>query len=206
LPGLFRWHTDTSATISYYHNPNGFITRVASSYTFDVGGEQGDGVSFDGSASEGQCTTKNPCPARFVSGMMYHRAWFGDKFAVTVGGGFMSNPSRYLVLAPTGNASGVPQPESTQGIQYVPPTQGYDFNFGSHFNAWDYEFGFQYMPIEQFTLDVEYNHRQADVPYFAGHGGVTSPDGYITTATPGGWRPDLVKADDRIIAAWLVRF
>jgi hypothetical protein len=44
------------------------------------------------------------------------------------------------------------------------------------------------------------------VPYFAGHGGVTSPDGYFTTATPPGWRPDLVKNDLRLIGAMLVRF
>jgi hypothetical protein len=206
LPGLFRWHSDNSATISYYHDPKGFVSRVASSFTFDVGGEDGDGVSFDGNGTEGHCTTSTPCAARFISGMMYHRIWFGDNFAITGGAGFMSNPSRYLVLAPTGNASGVPQPESTQGIQYVAPTGGYDFNLGTHFNAWDYEFGFQYMPIEQFTFDVEFNHRQADTPYFAGHGGVTSPDGYITTPAPPGWRPDLAKTDDRIIAAWLVRF
>jgi hypothetical protein len=207
LPGLTRWHSDNSLTVSYYHNPKGFLTRLASSYTFDVGGEQGDGVSFNGGGgTEGHCTTATPCAARFVSGMMYHRAWFGDMFAVTAGAGFMSNPSRYLVLAPTGNASGVPQPESTQGIQYVAPTTPFDLNFGTDFNAWDYELGIQYMPIEQLTIDVEYNHREADVAYFAGHGGVTSPDGYITTATPAAWRPDLVKADDRIIAAWLVRF
>ncbi|HZU83467.1 MAG TPA: hypothetical protein VE987_11145, partial [Polyangiaceae bacterium] len=77
---------------------------------------------------------------------------------------------------------------------------------GTDFNAWDYGFGFQYMPIEQFTFDLEWNHREADVPYFAGHGGVTSQDGYITTPTPPGWRPDLVKSEDRLIAAWLVRF
>jgi hypothetical protein len=207
LPGLVRWHSDNSLTVSYYNNPKGFISRVASSYTFDVGGEQGDGVSFSGGGgTEGHCTTATPCAARFISGMMYHRVWFGDTFAVTAGAGFMGNPSRYLVLAPTGNASGVPQPESTQGIQYVPPTKAYDFNFGTDFNAWDYEFGVQYMPIEQLTIDVEFNHRQADVPYFAGHGGVTSPDGYITTTAPAGWRPDLSKSDDRIIAAWLVRF
>lgn len=206
LPGLFRWHTDTSLTVSYYHDSRSFIKRVASSYTFDLGGEQGDGVSFSGTAPEGHCTVANTCPARFVSGMMYHRVWFSDQFAITAGGGFMSNPSRYLVLAPTGNSSPIPQPESTQGIQYIPATQPFDLNLGSHFNAWDYSFGFQYMPIEQFTLDVEWNHRQADVPYFAGHGGVTSPDGYMTTAVPSGWRPDLVKADDRIIFAWLVRF
>jgi hypothetical protein len=206
LPGLNRWHSDNSATISYYHNPKGFITRLAGSYTFDIGGEFGDGVSFAGKGTEGHCTPSTPCAARFVSGMMYQRAWFGDHFAFTAGGGFMSNPSRYLVLAPTGNASGVPQPESTQGIQYVPATSPYDMNFGTKFNAWDAEFGIQYMPIEQFTFDLEYNHRQADVPYFAGHGGVTSPDGYITTTAPPGWRADLVKSDDRIIAAWLVRF
>jgi hypothetical protein len=207
LPGMVRWHSDNSATISYYDNPKGFISRVASSFTFDVGGEQGDGVSFNGGGgTEHNCTTAKPCAARFVSGMMYHRVWFGDKFAVTGGAGFMSNPSRYLVLAPTGNASGVPQPQSTQGIQYVPPTNGFDFNLGTDFNAQDYEFGFQYMPIEQFTFDLEFNHRQADVPYFAGHGGVTSPDGYITTTAPPGWRADLSKTDDRIIAAWLVRF
>ncbi len=204
--GLFRWHSDNSLTVSYYNNPKGFISRVASSYTFDVGGEQGDGVSFDGSAAEGHCSTSTPCAARFISGMMYHRVWFGDAFAFTAGAGWMQNPSRYLVLAPTGNASGVPQPQSTQGVQYVPPTSPYDFNFGSNFNAWDAEFGIQYMPIEQFTFDLEFNHRQADTPYFAGHGGVTSPDGYITTATPAGWRADLSKTDDRIIAAWLVRF
>jgi Putative beta-barrel porin-2, OmpL-like. bbp2 len=205
-PGLDRWHSDNSLTVSYYHDPKGFITRVAASYTFDIGGEFGDGVSFAGKSQEGHCSSAAPCAARFIGGMMYQRAWFGDKFAFTAGGGFMSNPSRYLVLAPTGNASGVPQPESTQGIQYVSPTNGYDMNIGTHFNAWDYEFGFQYMPIEQFTFDLEFNHRQADTPYFAGHGGVTSPDGYITTTTPAGWRADLVKDDNRIIAAWLVRF
>jgi hypothetical protein len=209
-PGVFRWHSDDSMTISYYHDPKGFIKRIASSFTFDVGGEQGDGLSFDGHNpgpdGNSTCTAANPCPARFVSGMMYHRVWLGDFFAFTIGGGFMSNPSRYLVLAPTGNASGIPQPESTQGISYSPATSPYDYNPGSHFNAWDYEFGFQYMPIEQYTLDVEWNHREADQNYFAGHGGVTSPDGYITTSTPPGWRPDLVKSDSRLIAAMLVRF
>jgi hypothetical protein len=43
----------------------------------------------------------------------------------------------------------------------VPATSPYDVNFGRRFNAWDYEFGFQYMRIEQFTFDLEWNHRQA---------------------------------------------
>jgi hypothetical protein len=62
------------------------------------------------------------------------------------------------------------------------------------------------MPTEYLTYDLEFSRRQASVPYFAGHGGVTSPDGYITTTTPTGWRPDLVTSDLRLIAAMLVRF
>jgi hypothetical protein len=62
------------------------------------------------------------------------------------------------------------------------------------------------MPSELVTYDLEFSRRAANVPYFAGHGGVTSPDGYQPTATPSGWRPDLVKSDLRLIAALLVRF
>jgi hypothetical protein len=62
------------------------------------------------------------------------------------------------------------------------------------------------MPDEIITYDVELNHRAASVPYFAGHGGVTSPDGYTTTAIPTGWRPDLTKVDNRIILALLAHF
>ena len=56
------------------------------------------------------------------------------------------------------------------------------------------------------TYDVEVNSRHSSVPYFAGHGGVTSPDGYTSTPVPPGWRPDLVKSDNRVIFAMLVRF
>jgi hypothetical protein len=35
---------------------------------------------------------------------------------------------------------------------------------------------------------------------------VTSPDGYITTAVPNGWRADLSKNDTRLIFDVLVRF
>ncbi len=85
-------------------------------------------------------------------------------------------------------------------------TQPFDLNPGTKFDAFEYDAGIQWLPIEQVTYDLEFNHRQASVPYFAGHGGVTSPDGYTTTPTPAGWRPDLAKGDTRIILALLVRF
>jgi len=53
------------------------------------------------------------------------------------------------------------------------------------------------MPVEQVIYDLEFNHRQTSVPYFAGHGGVTSPDGYITTSIPTGWRPRLGFCDKK---------
>jgi hypothetical protein len=206
LAGLYRWHTDNSFNIRYYNNPGGsIITKLAASYTFDIGGEHGDGAAFSGKSAEGHCSVAKPCPAKFESAMTYQRAWFGDEFAVTVGGGYMTNPSRYLILTPTGNAQPLPQPESTAQVAYVPPTNPYDINFGSKINMWDYEAGFQYMPSDYFTLDVEYNHRGSSVPFFNGHGGDTSPDGYITTPSGPGWRADLTKSDDRIIVAWLVR-
>ncbi len=79
-------------------------------------------------------------------------------------------------------------------------------NPGTKFDAWDVMTGFQFMPSEYLTYDLEGNYRAASAPYFAGHGGVTSPDGYTTTAIPAGWRPNLVKNDLRVIAAMLVRF
>jgi len=62
------------------------------------------------------------------------------------------------------------------------------------------------MPDEIQTWLIEYIHREASVPYFAGHGGVTSPDGYITTPVPSGWRPDLVKSESKVVFALLLRF
>ena len=105
------------------------------------------------------------------------------------------------MLAPTGNASPFPNP-----LNVPAATQPYDLNPGASFDAWDMSTGIQYMPNEQITYGLELNRRATSVPYFSGHGGVTSPDGYVTTPTPAGWRPDLVKSDARIIANVLVRF
>jgi opacity protein-like surface antigen len=207
LPGRTRFHSDNSFQARWYNGPEklwGFVTRAAFSITADIGGESGDGVTpFGGKGTEGNCTKATPCTQHFLSAMAYHRLWFGEHWAWTLGGGVMNNPGRYLVLAPTGNASpvGIIQPNGTANA-----TQPFDLNAGTKFNAWDYETGFQWMPSEQLTFDAEFNHRQADTAYFAGHGGVTSPDGYVTTTTPTGWRPDLSKMDTRIILALLVRF
>ncbi len=120
--------------------------------------------------------------------MLYNRFWFyRDLAALTVGGGFIRNPGRYLVLAPPGHGADV-----------------FTANPGDQFNAWDLSATVDFMPSQFFTWRLEYIHRQADTPYFVGPGGVTSPDGWSTTPVgTTGWKPDLVKTDDHIMLAIL---
>ncbi len=169
---------------------------MAFSLTADIGFENGGGVK----AFNGDSTT----PAQnFLSAMIYNRIWFNkNRFAWTIGGGVMSNPGRYLVLYPTGDAS--PLPSSSNPTQTA-GTHPFSANPGDKFNGWDCSTNLDWMPNQSLTVRVEYVHRQSDVPYFAGRGGVTSPTGYTTTPITGGWIPDLVKSEDRVIFAVLFR-
>ena len=199
LPQRKRFHSDNSLLLRYYQNETGKkIQRCAFSLTIDVGFEKGGGVNGfkDGGTSRG--------PAQyFVSAMAYHRLWFGkDKWAWTIGGGWMKNPGRYLVLYPTGQASPLPNannPSQTEGNFPFSP------NPGDPFEGWDYSTNLDYMPNQSLTFRVEYVSRHASVPYFAGRGGVTSPNGYTTSLPNQDWRPDLVKSESRMIMAVLFR-
>lgn len=193
-----RFHSDNSVLLRYFNRPQSRgISRMAFSLTGDLGFEKGDGVNgFSSSATKG--------PAQyFLSSMIYNRTWFcKNKFAWTIGGGVMTNPGRYLVLVPTGQSSPLPDlnnPTQTEG-KYP-----FDTSPGTSFKAWDCSTNFDWMPNQSFLFRLEYVHRHTNVPYFAGAGGVTSPDGYTTTPLPPGWRPDLVQSEDRVIAALLFR-
>ena len=189
-PGRMRFHTDDSFLLRYHDAPGSFLRRAAFSVTADLGIETGDGVvGFGGTGSEGHCTSATPCDQNFISAMAYNRLWLGasEKFAWTIGGGFMHNPGRYLVLMPTGVAG-----------------QQFDMSAGSAFDGWDGSTTFDWMPDQFQTWRLEFVHRAASIPYFAGHGGVTSSTGYIGGSTTN-WKPDLVKDESRVIAALLFR-
>jgi hypothetical protein len=179
-----RFHTDNSAVIRYYHNPQSrFISKAAFSATADIGFENGGGVvPFNGTAAR---------PAQnFISGMVYNRLWFGTKghWATTVGGGVIDNPGRYLALLPTGN-----------GVVTQNP--------GDQFKGWDASANMQYMPNEYVTYGIEFVTRHTSIPYFSGRGGVTSPNGWkepIGTTT--GYVADLVKNENRLIFSTIFRF
>jgi hypothetical protein len=67
------------------------------------------------------------------------------------------------------------------------------------------------MPNRNLTFRLEYTHRQANVPYFSGPGGVTPPNAVegVAGGTPGaavtGWSPDLSKVENRITVAMMIR-
>lgn len=198
IPNRKRFHTDNSLLVRYLNRPKSKgVSKMAFSLTGDFGFEKGGGVNgLKDDAVKG--------PAQyFASVMFYNRLWFAkNKFAWTVGGGYMSNPGRYLVLYPTGQASPLPNttnPTTTAG------TFPFSANPGDKFEGFDYSTNIDWMPNQHVTFRLEYVHRQSSVNYFAGHGGVTSPTGYTTSALTPDWQPDLVKFEDRIIFAVLFR-
>jgi hypothetical protein len=198
IPDRKRFHSDNSFLWRYRNRKNcGGISQAALSLTGDIGFETGGGVSgFNDS-------DPTKLAQYFASAMIYNRLWFGhNQFAWTIGGGIMTNPGRYLVLYPTGQASPLPNPNDPTKTEGAFP---FSANPGDPFHAWDCSTNFDWMPNQSLTFRLELVHRQADVPYFAGHGGVTSPTGYTTTPIPAGWTPDLVKQETRIVFAVLMR-
>lgn len=182
-PGRGRFHTDNSIQVKYYHNPSSFISKAAFSLTGDLGFENGGGVVGFG----GDSITPSQ---NFVSGMIYNRLWFGaeEKWGLTLGGGFIDNPGRYLALLPVGN-----------GVLTQNP--------GDDFKGWDFTATIQYMPSEHVTLGLEFVHREANVPYFSGRGGVTSPNGWnAPIGDPTGFKADMRTSENRLIGSMIFRF
>ncbi len=114
----------------------------------------------------------------------------------------MTNPGRYLVLYPTGQASPLPNPNDPTKTEGAFP---FSANPGDKFEGFDYSTNIDFMPNQSITFRIEYVHRESSVPYFAGRGGVTSQTGFTTSTLDPNWRPDLVKSEDRIILAMLFR-
>lgn len=199
IPDRKRFHSDNSLLVRYYHRPtSGGITKMAFSLTGDFGFEKGGGVNGfkDGDSIQG--------PAQyFASAMFYNRVWFAkNKCAWTIGGGLMTNPGRYLVLYPTGQASPLPNPTNPTQTEGAFP---FTANPGDKFSGWDCSTNFDFMPNQSILFRIEFVYRNSNVPYFAGQGGVTSQTGYSTTPLDPNWRPDLVRSESRIILAMLFR-
>ena len=186
-----RYHTDDSVEYKFYDRPTSLVSKAAMTLTGDMGCESGGGVSCFGNGKSGPKQS-------FLGFMEYNRLWFDrDRYAVTLGGGRINNPGRYLVLLPPINGA-----TAASGTPY------FTENPGDPYKAWDVSLTGDYMPSQYFTYRLEYNHRAANVPYFSGPGGVTPPGG--NTGAPGsvvaGWSPDLRYSENRMTLAFLVKF
>lgn len=197
LADRFRIHTDESIMVRYFEQKGGPLSRAAASLTVDAGCEWGgEGVVSAPSGEERPLDVS--CTEQFFIGFMaYNRLWFADDLlAFTVGGGAIRNPGRYLVLIPPVN--GATGYSGTPHFTALP---------GDSFDAWDLQLAADVMPSEFLTMRLEFNHRAASVPYFAGRGGVTPPGGNQGSAGSPveGFAPDLVHTEDRLTGAVMLK-
>jgi hypothetical protein len=167
--GRMRLHDDSSVIVKYYDKPQAMLDKMAFSLTLDAGCENGGGVTCANGGAAGSAAPSQ----YFMAAMAYNRFWFDhDKFAITIGGGLMDNPGRYLILLPAINGA-----TAVTGSPYYPQTPGSDFH------GWDYSATFDYMPNQWLLYRLEAGHRHTDVPYWEGHNGITPPGG--NTGNPG---------------------
>jgi hypothetical protein len=209
-----RIHTDDSVEYRWFNRPSKGLSKAAFSLTVDAGCEYGGGVG-------GLSCTKGPNKTAFLGWMLYNRFWFdNDLYAVTLGGGSMNNPGRYLTLLPPINGA-----DAVSGSPY------FTENPGQPAFQWDATLNFQYMPKQWITWWAEAGFRHSNVPYFAGQGGVTpplgntgSPSSYVcnsgasagtsdpnaAASTCGGqggvWYPDLRTRQATLSGGVLVKF
>ena len=124
--GRSRIHTDDSIQVKYYDHPERTLGKMAFSLTGDLGCEYGGGVScFHNEPVKG---TKGGPKQSFAGWMAYNRFWFKkDRYALTLGGGVMDNPGRYLTLLQPINGA-----DAVSGSPYFPEGPGLPFQSLGH--------------------------------------------------------------------------
>lgn len=184
FPGRSRIHADYSAQVKFYDNPKNLIDKAAFTLTGDAGCEYGGGPAVgyydphgfspemgtaDSYAGGVNChSSKDGKPKQmFIGTMAYLRVWAKkDLYAMTLGGGLMNNPGRYLTLLPPIN-----------GATAITGTPYFTENAGYRSQMHDGTITFDYMPSQFITFTLEEGYRYSDVPYWTGRGGITPPGG-----------------------------
>jgi hypothetical protein len=191
FPGRTRIHADYSAQVKFYDQPKNMMDKIAWTVTGDVGCEMGGGPSsFAALATPTYTPSLNPkglspeqgngvstynggvnChnekggePKQMFAGWMsYLRFWFKkDVYGITLGGGEMNNPGRYLSLLPPINGA-----TATTGSPY------FTENANDRAQMHDGTITLDYMPAQFITFRLEESYRYSDVPYWTGRGGIT---------------------------------
>ena len=183
-PGRSRVHADYSAQVKFYDQPKNMMDKIAWTITADAGCEYGGGPAvgyYDphgfspemGTADTytGGVNCHNSHDGKpkqmFIGTMSYLRFWFNkDIFAMTLGGGLMNNPGRYLTLLPP-----------IDGATAITGTPYYTENAGDRAQMHDGTITLDYMPAQFITFRLESGYRYSDTPYWTGRRGITPPGG-----------------------------
>ena len=170
-PGSLRSYLDTNTQIRYYHGKR--LRTAAISVTFDAGWE------------------RRTTPAWFPSGpivgaSLAHRIEWTQHWATTVRGDVFYDATQSLI------------PKLPVGSPYHLPTEGHDGIPPQPFFAGGLTVTQDFLPSPWIIARLEYAHREANVPYFSGPGGITGPGG-VAAKDPATFTPDLRKHDDRIL-------
>jgi len=166
-PATSRIHTDDSFEFRELNHPDSFLDMVAGSLTLDAGCQYGGGQNCFNDKNGGQKTD-------MLGYMIYERFQFKhDLYGVTLGGGYLNNPGRYLTLLPPIN-----------GATAVTGTPYFTENAGDKYHAYDFTATFDYMPSQWLTFRGEMGYRHSDVPYWSGRGGITPPGTQGNTGNP----------------------
>jgi hypothetical protein len=183
-PGRSRVHADYSVQYKFYDNPKSMMDKIAWTLTGDAGCEYGGGPAvgyYDphglspetGTADTytGGVNCHNSHDGKpkqmFIGTMSYLRFWFNkDIFAMTLGGGLMNNPGRYLTLLPP-----------IDGATAITGTPYYTENAGDRAQMHDGTITLDYMPAQFITFRLESGYRYSDTPYWTGRRGITPPGG-----------------------------
>ncbi|WP_054511301.1 outer membrane beta-barrel protein [Chryseobacterium sp. ERMR1:04] len=176
-PDVKRFHHDHSIVARYYNNKesNG-LSQAAFSINNHYGFQTGGGVKAKDNY--------------MIGTSIANRLWFHhNKVALSLRADAVSNPGAYLAFSPS-------------------PVPNNDFNDaiakGEKLKMFQGTATVDLMPNQFITFRLEYGFRKSNIPYFAGSGGTTSPDGWIDTPIDS-WRPDLRKSDSRFTLAVMFR-
>jgi len=180
-----RFHHDNSIVLRYFNKADSKgISKCAlslnSHYGFQKGTDKGDTI-----------TSKQ----HFMYGTsLSNRIWFNkNKLALTLRGDYLVNGGNYLAFSPSpvtpNDYSNSFNTDPYKPLEILQGTATLDI-----------------MPNDFVTFRFEYGYRQANMPYFAGHAGTTSPSGWVNGPTTlGGWKPDLQKTENRVTVAINIR-
>jgi len=183
-PGRSRVHADYSVQYKFYDNPKNMMDKIAWTLTGDAGCEYGGGPAVgyydphgfspetgtaDSYTGGVNCHNSHDGKPKqmFIGTMSYLRFWFNkDIFAMTLGGGLMNNPGRYLTLLPP-----------IDGATAITGTPYYTENAGDRAQMHDGTITLDYMPAQFITFRLESGYRYSDQPYWTGRRGITPPGG-----------------------------